>query len=83
MNIIKEFLIYRKLIKQYQEIELSWTDKNMLEAFDKDVLRKIINSSIKNLSLEMMDENITREYLLWYKQALAHLLSYFKKYNKQ
>ena len=61
MNIIKEFLIYRKLIKQYQEIELSWTDKNMLEAFDKDVLRKIINSSIKNLSLEMMDENITNQ----------------------
>lgn len=80
INIIKEFLLYREMIKSFQKIELQDSEKIKLETFDKDLLKKIINLSLENLYREMLSWDLKEEYVRWYKHWLIHLLTYFKKY---
>jgi len=64
MNIIKEFLQYRKSFKRYQMIdELEQADKVKLDAFDKDVLNKIYNKSLERLTSEMLQSELSSEYV--------------------
>lgn len=81
IKIIKEFLMFRKLMNSFQMIELNDVEKNKLEAFDKDLLRKIIYHSVDNLAKEIIDEWLTTDYIRWYKHWLFHLLNYFKIYK--
>ena len=76
-----EYLIYKRLLKTYQKTDLEDSEKIKLGAFDKDIIKKLFNNWLDNLSNELLNENISREYALWYKQALFHILSYFKTYK--
>ena len=81
MKIIKDFLEYRRMIQSYQKIELSESNKQMLGAFDKDILLSIMNKTLENLSREMLSNNLSEEYVRGYKHWISHFLTYFKKYN--
>lgn len=67
MKIIKDFLEYRKMIQSYQKIELTESNKQMLGAFDKDILLSIMNKTLENLSREMLSNNLSEEYVRGYK----------------
>lgn len=67
MKIIKDFLEYRRMIQSYQKIELSESNKQMLGAFDKDILLSIMNKTLENLSREMLSNNLSEEYVRGYK----------------
>ena len=81
MKIIKDFLEYRKMVNSYQKIELKESEKNMLGAFDKDILLSIMNKTLENLSREMLSNNLSEEYVRGYKHWISHFITYFKKYN--
>ena len=64
MNIIKDFLNYRRAVKHYQMIdELEQADKVKLDAFDKDVLTKIYNKALERLSADMLEGHISADYV--------------------
>lgn len=67
MKIIKDFLVYRRMIQSYQKIELNESNKQMLGAFDKDILLSIMNKTLENLSREMLSNNLSEEYVRGYK----------------
>ena len=81
MKIIKDFLEYRKMVNSYQKIELKESEKNMLGAFDKEILLSIMNKTLENLSREMLSNNLSEEYVRGYKHWISHFITYFKKYN--
>ena len=81
MNIIKEFLAYRRAIKSFSLIDLTDNDKRELEAVEKEIIKKIINLSVISLSREMIDWKLSSEYVNWAKQWMMLFASYFRKYN--
>jgi hypothetical protein len=67
INLYKEiisFLLYRKLLKAYQVVELNDIDKIKLEALDKDILDKVYKKAYEHLCREMLDTNLSTEYVL-------------------
>ena len=80
---IKEYLLFRKFLK-YNNVDIfNINEKWELYNFNKEILEKIKNSSLNNLSKLIISEDISSEYARWYKQCLGHLLTYFKKYNTE
>jgi hypothetical protein len=63
MNIIKEFLLYRKLVNTYSLIDLSDRDKVTLEAMNKELIKTIAANSTNTLLKEMLKENLSEEYV--------------------
>ena len=85
INLYKEiisFLLYRKLLKAYQVVELNDIDKIKLEALDKDILDKVYKKAYEHLCREMLENNLSTEYVLWYKHAIAVNNSFYRKFNK-
>ena len=78
---IKEYLLFRKLIKLSQKIDINNNEKVTLDAFDKNILEKIRNNSFDNLAKMIISDEISYEEARWYKLAVLHILSYFRKYN--
>jgi hypothetical protein len=64
IKIIKEFLLFRRMMKYYQTIDLDETDKNKLEAFDKKILKILKGKSYNMLVREVLDDNVSRDYTL-------------------
>ena len=82
MNIIKDFLNYRRAVKHYQMIdELEQADKVKLDAFDKDVLTKIYNKALERLSADMLEGHISADYVKWAKTSLFFFKEQFRKYK--
>ena len=81
IQIIKEFLLFRRMIRHYQMIELDDKQKNKLEAFDKSILKTLQSKTYSNLVKEVLNDDISKDYALWYKHGIEHLISYFRKYN--
>ena len=85
MNIVfyvKEFFSFIRLINSYQKIELEDSDKIKLEAFDKDLLKKLTHKVNENIIREGLRNNLSLDYIMGYKHAMAHYNSFFKKYFK-
>lgn len=80
IKIIKEFIAYKKAINIFDSIDLSDNDKIKLESIDKETLDKIISLTYNNLAKEVIKEKLPRDYVLWYRHALNHIRSYFRKY---
>lgn len=81
MNIFKEFFLYIKMIKAYQKIDLADEHKIILEAFDKTILEVISNKANENIIKEGLQNNLSLDYIKWYKHAISHFISYFRKYK--
>ena len=81
MNLIKEFFIYIKMLKAYQKIDLIDKYKVILEAFDKNILDIISNKANENIIKEGLQNNLSLDYIKWYKHAISHFNSYFRKYK--
>lgn len=81
MNIIREFLSFRRERNKLLQIDLTDSQKTKLEAVDKDLIRDIIEIAKKKLVEQSWKEEISRDYANWYTDWLYHLLSYFKKYK--
>jgi hypothetical protein len=64
IKLIKDFLIFKGFINSFQTIDLTDEDKVKLEAFDKDLLRKVINLSLDNLIKELLKDDLKRDYIL-------------------
>lgn len=85
MNIIyyvKEYFSFIRMIKTYQKIELEDSDKIKLEAFDRDLLKKLTDKVNENIIREGLKNNLSLDYIMGYKHAIAHYNSFFKKYFK-
>lgn len=80
MNTIKEFLIFKQFLKYLSQIDLTEAEKIKLEAADKDIYKKIISKMWENLARELVNDNISPDFVKWYKSAMANFLSYFRKY---
>jgi hypothetical protein len=81
IDIIRDFLQYRRTIKNYQKIDLTKSQKIKLEAFDKDTLSYILDKTYENLARELLKEDITKEYARGYKHWANHISTYFRKHN--
>lgn len=81
IQIIREFFLFRRTLRDYQMIELEDAEKKKLEAFDKSILKALQSRAYQNLVKEMLNENISKDYTLWYKHRIEHFISYFRKYN--
>ena len=81
-NYIKEFINYIRLIKSYQKIDLQEKHEVILEAFDNEVLEILANKANENLIREWLKNNYSLDNILWYKHAIWHFVSYFKKYKQ-
>lgn len=81
INIIKEFIAFRKAYISYWSVELDGHDKTILELIDKKVIDKVLNKVLSDIAKEVIESNIDRQYLLWYRHAAYQLRSYFRKYK--
>lgn len=77
----KSFLLYRKLLKAYSLIDLSDNDKIKLQAVDKEVLDKVNKKAYEWLAREMLENKLSPDYILWWKQWIAIYNSFFRKYH--
>lgn len=82
MKLIKEFIEYRKLLKHYQKIDFADRHKVIMEAFDVDLLTIIANKANENIIKEGLANSLSLDYIMWYKHAVAHFISIFKKFIK-
>lgn len=80
-KLIKDFLIFRKIVNSYPLIELNEKDKVTLEAMDKELIKKISHNSIDLLIRDMLKKDLSEEYVRWYKQWIVSFLSYFRIYK--
>lgn len=80
IKLIKEFLLFKRALKYYQMIDLDENDKVKLEAFDKKVLKTLKSKSYQNIVREVLNDGVSRDYALWYKNWIEHFISYFRKY---
>jgi len=62
------------------EIEFSKQEQHIIDAIsvEKDILKKIINKQTNKLVVQMLNWEITKEYVEWYKKAMTVFLSTFK-----
>ena len=81
-QLIKDFLLFRRTLRNYQKIELTKSEKIKLESFDKDVLTSIVNKAYEELSRDMLSGKLSKEYVMWYKHWVNHITKYFRQYNK-
>jgi hypothetical protein len=63
MNIIREFLSFRREKRKLLQIALTDSQKTKLEAVDKDLIRDIIEIAKKQLVEESWKEEISKEYV--------------------
>lgn len=80
---IKDYILFRKFLKYNNEEIFNLDEKWELYNFNREILEKIKNSSLNNLSRLIINEDIKGEYARWYKHCLWHMLNYFKKYNTE
>lgn len=81
INDIKEFLVYRKTINNWKQIELTQLEKDKLKAFDDEIVSSIVKKAYENIAKDVLKGEISDEYLKGYKHSIAHFAHYFKKYN--
>tara|TARA_R110002012_G_scaffold316118_1_gene530727 strand:+ start:163 stop:360 length:198 start_codon:yes stop_codon:yes gene_type:complete len=63
-QLIKDFLLFRRTLRNYQKIELTKSEKIKLESFDKDVLTSIVNKAYEELSRDMLSGKLSKEYVM-------------------
>ena len=78
---IKEFLAFKRSLKDYQKIELKESEKRKLESFDRDILISLKNKAYENLSRDLLNEELGKEYVQGYKHWINHIITYFRKHN--
>lgn len=80
MKIIKDFFQYRKIMNTIDTIEISKSLKLRLSSYNKeteDEISKLINNELVKLSIK---EELSRDYVLWFRHALAIRNGLFKDY---
>lgn len=82
MEIVRDFIAFRKLIKAIKKIELEENEKVSVQNFDRWIIDKIGQQVLANLWNEMINWEITPEYIRGFKHWVWIYLSYFRKYFK-
>lgn len=63
-----------------EDVQFSKQEQHIIDAIsvEKDILRKIINRQTNKLVVQMLNWEVTKEYIEWYKKAMTVFLSTFK-----
>jgi len=80
MNALKEFNEYREYRKSLRShsIDITPDNKRKLVAFDYSVAQNIFNLTLDKLSKEMIDGELSPDYVRGAKFALLHFKKHFK-----
>jgi hypothetical protein len=63
MKIIKEFIEFRKFLKNSQEIDITEEEKDKLRTLDSELIEKIINRTKNSFLNKCLTEDYSIEYL--------------------
>lgn len=83
-NIITDFLEWRrekKLIQIVRELELEEKEKTMLSSLDKAILDKMSIFAYNRVCKELIEWNVTDEWVRGFLQWNKFFKSFFRKYN--
>jgi hypothetical protein len=64
IELIKEFIEYKRAKTIYDLIELSAKDKVLLESIDRETLDKVLLLTYNNLAKDLLNEKYNREYVI-------------------
>ena len=78
LKLIKEFIEYKKSIRSHS-IDIKPDMKRKLVAFDYSVTQALFNITLDKLSKEMIDGELSPDYVRGAKFALLHFKKHFRK----
>lgn len=78
LRLVKEFIEFRKSIHCHT-IEIKPEMQEKLDAFDYEVAKALYNKTLDRLSKEMIDGELSADYVRWAKFALTQFKKHFKK----
>lgn len=77
-KIIKEFLEYKRSVKNHT-IDITPEMQRKLDAFDYKTIQALFNITLDRLGKEMVEGDISPDYVRWAKFALTHFKKHFNK----
>ena len=83
IKLIREFIEYRKALRAFEIIELTENEKTKLSLIEKDTIKRICSLCLNELTREMLNDDVSAEYVRWYRQATISFNSYFRNYNNK
>ncbi len=83
IQIIKDFLAYRKSLSDSQMIDttLEDGDKIKLGAFDRELVQTLYYKTLQRLTGEMLKGELSSDYINWAKLTLKSFKENFKDYK--
>ena len=82
LKIIKEFIAFRKITKAIEQMEFSNWEKVEIEKMNRELIKRIWTNVINSLSNEMINWNLSVEYIRGFKHWASMYTSVFRKYFK-
>lgn len=85
IKLIEEFKEFRKVRNIINTSVLSLSDKWMVISYNKDFEKRLNEIITASLVTEILNGNVTSEWVNWFKSALTirtGILSYTSKFNK-
>lgn len=84
IRLLEDFNEFRKVRRSVRAVELSATHKNLILSYNTQYEKELNSLVIRNLSDEMLDGNLSEDYIKGFKSALTWRTSYIAtktKYN--
>jgi len=81
-KLIEDFNEFRLVRRMCSYSELSSSHKAMVLSYNKEFEKEMNNLVLKNLYQEMLDSNVSAEYVKWFRSALTSRFSYLSYTNK-
>lgn len=78
LKLIKEFIEFKKSIHSHT-IEIKPEMQEKLDAFDYEIVKSLYGKTLDRLSKEMIDGELSADYVRWAKFALIQFWKHFKK----
>ena len=82
IKLIKEFIAFKKLTRAVWKIQLTDIEKTDIQNFNREIIKKIWDNVLNNLYVDIVNDELSKDYVMGAKHWIAMYGSIFRKYFK-